>query len=140
MKIIKLKSIGMYLIIGSPTTTAPPFNPCDISFCDFGVCVNENGTATCVCNQACPFIEQPVCGSDNKTYANLCVMDSEACERKERITVQNDGPCGMWNNFCVIRKTKLYTTHPAQHSTAQHSTAQRSAAQHSTPSIKDKVC
>jgi coxsackievirus/adenovirus receptor len=67
---------------------------CDISLCDFGVCVNENGTAKCVCNNACPFIEQPVCGSDNKTYSNLCVMDAEACERKTYIKAKHNGPCG----------------------------------------------
>ena len=74
--------------------TEPPIDICDTSLCDFGKCVNVNGTATCVCNKACPFIEQPVCGSDNKTYPNLCAMDSDACERKERVTVKHDGPCG----------------------------------------------
>ena len=56
--------------------------------------MNVNGTATCVCNNACPLIEQPVCGSDNKTYANLCVLEAEACEREQHIKVKYNRPCG----------------------------------------------
>ena len=106
-----LKSVCLYLVLGLTPNTEPPFDVCDISLCDFGTCVNVNGTATCVCNEACPFIEQPVCGSDNKTYSNLCVMDSETCEREERVTVQHDGPCGKYV-FCTVLHHTIYPTKP----------------------------
>ena len=53
-----------------------------------------DGNATCQCNKACPLIYAPVCGTDNVTYPNLCVMDSTACEKKEHIQVQYNGECG----------------------------------------------
>ncbi|XP_028399649.1 neurogenic locus notch homolog protein 2-like isoform X2 [Dendronephthya gigantea] len=98
-----------------PSTKGPPLDPCSISLCDFGRCVVVNGTATCVCKNACPFIEEPVCASDNKTYANLCVMEAEACERKEHLTVQYDGPCDdlealpKANNPCELTECRFYS-------------------------------
>ena len=81
---------------GPPNCTPPtnrPFDICDTSLCEFGQCVNVDGNATCQCPLVCPFIEQPVCGSDNKTYSNLCVMDAESCEKKQHIKLQHEGPC-----------------------------------------------
>jgi hypothetical protein len=93
---------NFHCVIPELPPTDPPFDICDISLCNFGTCVSVNGTATCVCNKACPFIEQPVCGSDNKTYSNLCVMDSEACEREEYINIKHNGPCGEWLGLFVL--------------------------------------
>ena len=87
----------VFLLPSAPPPTDRPFDICDISLllslCEFGQCVNVNGSATCQCPLVCPFIEQPVCGSDNKTYSNLCVMDAESCEKKQHIKLQHEGPC-----------------------------------------------
>ena len=87
--------VSLFIVEPLPTTGLPP-EPCSVSLCEFGQCVNVNGTATCVCKHRCLLIEQPVCGSDNRTYANLCAMEAESCERKEHLSVQYDGPCGKY--------------------------------------------
>ena len=77
-----------------PPPTNEPFNICDITLCEFGRCVVVDGNATCQCNTACPSIYAPVCGTDNVTYPNLCLMDSTACETKKHVQVQYNGECG----------------------------------------------
>ena len=76
-----------------PLPTDTPFNICDNILCEFGRCVEVDGNATCECNNACPLIYDPVCGTNNKTYPNLCVMDSEACKEKELVQTQYSGEC-----------------------------------------------
>ena len=34
-----------------------------------------------------------MCGSDNETYANECVMKAEACMLKKTITIRQRGEC-----------------------------------------------
>ena len=34
-----------------------------------------------------------VCGSNGKTYANICVLKAEACVKKTTITVASEGEC-----------------------------------------------
>ena len=82
--------------------TEPPFNICDVTLCEFGRCVLVDGNATCQCNKACPLIYAPVCGSDNETYPNLCVMDSQGCEKGEHIKVQHIGNCGEYSEVFLI--------------------------------------
>ena len=45
------------------------------------------------CVKACTTDYKPVCGSDNKTYANECVMKAESCFTKKNITVKSKGEC-----------------------------------------------
>ena len=59
------------------------------SFCK----VMNNKSTACVCNQACPLNYEPVCGSDGRTYANECVMKSEACNNQKMIIVKHQGTC-----------------------------------------------
>ena len=83
-------------LASTPPPTGKPVNICDITLCDFGRCVEVNGTATCQCRVACPFIYSPVCGSNNKTYDNFCLLEAAACEKKEVITVKHDGRCSKY--------------------------------------------
>ena len=41
----------------------------------------------------CPFLYHPVCGSNGKTYSNLCLLEREACETGQELTMVSDGPC-----------------------------------------------
>ena len=52
-----------------------------------------DGNATCQCNTLCPIIYAPVCGTNNKTYPNFCVMENTARENKEHIQVQYERKC-----------------------------------------------
>ena len=52
-----------------------------------------DGNATCQCYEICPEIYDPVCGTNNKTYPNPCVMDAEACQKEEFIRIQYSGEC-----------------------------------------------
>ncbi|CAB4027527.1 Protease inhibitor, partial [Paramuricea clavata] len=45
------------------------------------------------CQQFCPAIYAPVCGSDGKTYDNMCLLEVADCESEENITKVHDGPC-----------------------------------------------
>lgn len=71
-------------------------DPCDSLSCEFySTCgLLKNGSAICECPQYCTLDWAPVCGSDNKTYPNLCAMQVESCEKKVMIRKQSDGECG----------------------------------------------
>ena len=53
-----------------------------------------NGTATCKCQNLCSPEIDAVCGSDGKTYANLCLLKLENCMINRVITVARKGFCG----------------------------------------------
>lgn|SRR6218665_375940 len=55
--------------------------------------LNEENRPECFCNESCHAVFDPVCGSDGKTYANKCVLDAEACETGQTITVTHYGEC-----------------------------------------------
>lgn len=78
-----------------------PTDPCDISLCSHPqhVCRVVDGMATCVCQQACPLIMQPVCGSDGQSYPNNCSLQVEACITGKDLTVISMGECGNYL-FC----------------------------------------
>jgi len=72
-------------------------DPCDGVVCpNNGVCqAHSNGSTSCVCQMACTLDYRPVCGSDNKTYGNLCALKADACMLKKNISVLYEGECGM---------------------------------------------
>ncbi|CAB4037849.1 Kazal-type serine ase inhibitor 3, partial [Paramuricea clavata] len=41
----------------------------------------------------CTLQYAPVCGSDGKTYGNICFLNAADCESEEDITVVHPGPC-----------------------------------------------
>ena len=45
------------------------------------------------CNDICPSLHTPVCGSDGIEYGSKCQLDAESCRSKKVILVTNDGPC-----------------------------------------------
>jgi hypothetical protein len=104
---ILTETLTKLLLTEEPPPTDPPFNICDISLCEFGRCVEVDGNATCQCNPICPLIYNPVCGTNNKTYPSPCVMESEACVKKQHIRMQYPGECGK-EIIVVAESTMLY--------------------------------
>ena len=70
--------------------------PCERKHCPYGAdCVDlGSGQATCRCPPSCPSRYEPLCGTDNVTYSNPCLMRKKVCEEKRRIFVKHRGTCG----------------------------------------------
>ena len=64
-------------------------DPCQSVTCKHhGVChMTEDGVATCKCITNCPDVDEPVCGSDGKTYSSECVLKSKACLNRVDVRV-----------------------------------------------------
>ena len=50
-------------------------------------------TTTKGCNRQCSRIFLQVCGSNNRTYNNKCLLELDACERDTTIQVVKEGSC-----------------------------------------------
>ncbi|RHX99655.1 hypothetical protein DYB36_012033, partial [Aphanomyces astaci] len=50
-------------------------------------------TTTAQCELNCITVVDPVCGSNNKTYSNACLLQVDACTTKENITIARPGAC-----------------------------------------------
>lgn len=84
-------------LLRAVSSTDQPRSPCLGVQCLFGaVCVVKNGGAECVCQQACPDVYDPVCGSDGVTYGSACKLEAMACTLGQEIRVARRGPCGQW--------------------------------------------
>jgi agrin len=70
-------------------------SPCNEVVCSSDkICeVGRNGKPVCVCNSQCDSYGSPVCGSDNKTYANYCLLRKKACFSSSSIRWLNYGRC-----------------------------------------------
>ncbi|KAM5140325.1 agrin [Mantella aurantiaca] len=69
-------------------------SPCLSVECSFGAaCVVKNKMPVCECQQVCPSVYDPVCGSDSRAYGNPCELEATACALKKEITVKHKGPC-----------------------------------------------
>jgi len=45
------------------------------------------------CGEFCPFIYEPVCGSDGKKYSNECLLDIEKCKNNPNLSIVPTGEC-----------------------------------------------
>ncbi|KAK8753139.1 hypothetical protein OTU49_002775, partial [Cherax quadricarinatus] len=62
--------------------------------------------ASSSCPQPCLEILQPVCGTDNKTYSNLCELRNAICQNR-RLRKLHDGDCKS-RRECPIACTANY--------------------------------
>ena len=46
-----------------------------------------------ICNDACPLYLDPVCGSDEITYGNECLLNFASCKSGGKIKKVSDGEC-----------------------------------------------
>ncbi|CAG0886258.1 unnamed protein product [Cyprideis torosa] len=73
-------------------------NPCSLVKCHPPrICrVGSSGSPECQCPLGClpeSSGTEEVCGSNGKTYASICKLESVACSRNMRIGVTHHGPC-----------------------------------------------
>eukprot|EP00922_Rhytidocystis_sp_ex-Travisia-forbesii_P003921 GHVS01005690.1.p1 GENE.GHVS01005690.1~~GHVS01005690.1.p1 ORF type:complete len:188 (+),score=16.19 GHVS01005690.1:182-745(+) len=80
-------------------------SPCMLakSACSFEVDVTVKHKGLCrpdetpidVCRHSCPVQLNPMCGTDNQTYTNECVLKMTACRKRKPIQVQHTGICSV---------------------------------------------
>jgi hypothetical protein len=59
----------------------------------YAKCEIQENKAVCVCPKACPRNYSPVCGTDWKTYSNLCELRKHACDANNRTRLRYYGTC-----------------------------------------------
>ncbi|XP_074109510.1 agrin isoform X2 [Cotesia typhae] len=69
--------------------------PCEKTYCAWGaVCiVSDNGIATCQCPSNCPKTLEHVCGTDDVTYLNQCLLRQTSCRDRKNTRVKHQGVC-----------------------------------------------
>lgn len=73
----------------------PFIDACSGVICpNYGICKVTRTGYQCLCASSCSAEYNPVCGSDGKTYTNLCNMKAKSCTSKTIITVALNGECG----------------------------------------------
>ena len=70
-------------------------DPCVARPCraPYAVCRAVRDRAECSCKENCPRVDNPVCGSNYKTYRNKCLMELEACQSGTMIRARSNGRC-----------------------------------------------
>ena len=78
-------------------------DPCSFVKCGFdAMCAEQNGTAKCMCNRTCTNISEPVCGTDDKTYANPCALRVASCVKHQSIKISYKGECSEYIIYTLI--------------------------------------
>ncbi|XP_033113619.1 agrin-like [Anneissia japonica] len=68
-------------------------NPCSNWVCPLGPCiVSSSGEPTCIC-PVCLDIYEPVCGTNDITYASKCHFKKARCENAIEMAIKYEGPC-----------------------------------------------
>ncbi|CAG7734118.1 unnamed protein product, partial [Allacma fusca] len=68
--------------------------PCEQTTCAFGaICSVENGRAVCNCPENCPANYDPLCGTDDITYSNECLLRMYSCQNQKSVRIRHSGEC-----------------------------------------------
>eukprot|EP00118_Oscarella_pearsei_P003609 m.15050 g.15050 ORF g.15050 m.15050 type:complete len:563 (+) comp26139_c0_seq1:188-1876(+) len=79
----------------------PEPGPCSKRKCP-GICEEyAPGKARCVCTKMCLPTQEPVCGSDRRTYRNKCELNLASCKTGRVINVVSTGPCPLTQVQCL---------------------------------------
>lgn len=72
-----------------------PDQPCESHYCpNNGDCVEQSdGQTSCQCPTSCPSVREPVCGSDQQTYANECRLRADSCGKGQNVFIRHTGSC-----------------------------------------------
>ena len=85
-------------------------DPCYSKKCPpYAKCVPRFGTfAKCICPARCSLVFDPACGTDQKSYFNLCALKMKACQSNVMIRVAYKGTCGMVTISVINIYSSLY--------------------------------
>ena len=85
-------------------------DPCYSKKCPpYAKCVPRFGTfAKCICPARCSLVFDPACGTDQKSYFNLCALQMKACQSNVMIRVAYKGTCGMVTITVINIYSSLY--------------------------------
>lgn len=95
---------------------------CEPNPCIVGNCTVDDGSHMCTCSNlflTCTLDYRPVCGTDEKTYPNICSLYSKICASNKPIEFHYSGECGEYSDrgdsYCVyhsIQKLHTLQHHP----------------------------
>ncbi|KAF5294801.1 hypothetical protein FQA39_LY00285, partial [Lamprigera yunnana] len=73
--------------------------PCEKTFCAWGAhCIaGPDGRALCQCPTHCKPMNNPVCGTDDKTYINQCELRVSGCRNRQNVKVKYNGACELYD-------------------------------------------